>query len=333
MPDLRLVPATYDSSPRVEAFEDATIYQTLPWLSFLREEHGGDIRVATVLDADARPVGRFTGMTTRVAGLRMLGSPLPGWTTQYLGFNLEPGIARFEALRALPAFAFRALRCAHLEVMDRRATAEDHERAGFRHEPMRTFEIDLSQDEDAIYGAMTSTCRWSVRRAEREGVVIEVADPDGFADDYYAQLEDVFAKQALVPTYAKSRVEALIRHLHPTGHLLLLRARDPEGTSIATGIFPSWNGTMYFWGGASWRQHQRLQPNESLMWHAMRYWKSRGAKRLDMGGGGDYKRKYGGTELFVPWGRRSVSPLLDVARDGARRAIGLRQKLAARRAG
>ena len=66
--------------------------------------------------------------------------------------------------------------------------------------------------------------------------------------------------------------------------------------------------SSYFWGGASWREHQILQPNEAIFWHAMRYWKERGVMTFDMGGGGDYKRKYGGAELVVPHlsGRGSV---------------------------
>src|SRR5436189_3057502 len=99
---------------------------------------------------------------------------------------------------------------------------------------------------------MTSACRRCIRKAKKVGVTIEEADDPEFADDYYAQLRDVFAKQSLVPTYGVDRVQALIAHLHPTGRLLLLRARGPDGASIATGIFPAMNGSMYFWGGASW---------------------------------------------------------------------------------
>ena len=80
---------------------------------------------------------------------------------------------------------------------------------------------------------------------------VEEAQDLAFADDYYAQLKDVFAKQSLVPTYEVERVRELIKNLLPTGMLLLLRARDQEGNCIATGIFPAMNKTMYFRGGAS----------------------------------------------------------------------------------
>ena len=150
------------------------------------------------------------------------------------------------------------------------------------------------------------------------GVVIEEASDPGFADDYHAQLEEVFGKQSLRPTYGVERTRALIAHVYPSGRLLLLRARAPDGTCIATGIFPAHGRLMYFWGAASWRSHQNLNPNEAVIWHAMRYWKARGIEAFDLGGGGEYKRKYMGEEVDVPHLIRSRSRALRAMREVAR---------------
>ena len=96
-----------------------------------------------------------------------------------------------------------------------------------------------------------------------------------------------------MPKYDLNRVQELIRQVHSSGNLLLLRARNEEGVCIATGLFPAFNDTAYFWGGASWRKYQKLQPNELIVWYAMRYWKARGIKKLDLGGRDDFKKKYG----------------------------------------
>ena len=98
-------------------------------------------------------------------------------------------------------------------------------------------------------------------------------------------------------TYGVERVRELISHVHPTGILLLLRARLPHGCCIATGIFPAMNQTMYFWGGASWRQYQHLLPNEAIQWYAMKYWKERGIRVYDFGGCGEYKENMVGVKL------------------------------------
>jgi hypothetical protein len=162
------------------------------------------------------------------------------------------------------------------------------------------FEIDLSPCEDELFARMKGACRRCIRKAQHEGVTIEVAEDLEFVDDYYAQLIDVFEKQGLSPTYGKGRVLGLIQQLGPTQQLLLLRARDAQGRCIASGIFPAFHRHMFFWGGASWRQHQQLRPNELLMWTAMLYWKQRGIRYFDMCGRGDYKRKYGSYPIEVP---------------------------------
>src|SRR5690606_120796 len=205
----------------------------------------------------------------------------------YQGFNLTPDASRVEAYRALRSFAFSELGCLHVEVTDRHTQPEQLAAAGYvvDNGGWAGYEVDLSPPLDAVFAAMKQSARTACRKAERLGVTVEPADDSQFAFDYYAQLEDVFAKQGLVPTYGVDRVQALIKHLLPTGRLLLLRARSSAGICVATGIFPAANGTMHFWGGASWRKHQNLNPNEALHWGAIRYWKERGCNRYDLLGG------------------------------------------------
>ena len=306
----------------LDAFADRTVYQTRPWLEFLVRTQKADPVLAAV-SSGRRHLGYFTGGVVRRYGVRILGSPFPGWTTAYMGFNLRSDADRPDVMAALPAFAFGELRCAHLELMDRRVTLETARSLGFEHRRYQTYEIDLRRTEAALFAAMTSACRRNIRKAERNGVTVEEAHDPDFADDYHAQLRDVFAKQGLVPTYGVDRVRALIDCVHPAGRvLLLLRARNAAGRGIATGVFPAFNDTMFFWGGASWRPDQIERPNEVIQWYAMRYWKARGISRYDMGGAGAYKEKYGPATMTVPWLRRSryefIAPLRDTAKKTVR---------------
>jgi hypothetical protein len=214
-----------------------------------------------------------------------------------------------------------------MELVDRHLTEEAASQLGFRYGFVDTYETDLRQSEDEIFAGMNSACRRCIRKAEKSGVQIEEAADDQFADEYFEQLEDVFLKQDLVPTYGVDRVRALIKWLQPTGNLLLLRARDPEGNCIATGIYPGMNTTAQFWGNASYRASQILRPNEALHWHAMLYWKERGAQVFDWGGGGTYKEKYGCTPLQVP---RLMIPkygFLLRLRDASKRVVEGRQRI------
>ena len=319
-----------DQAPwrEMDGFSDRTVLQTREWLGFVAESQRATPVVAEVLEEGSR-VGFFTGLVIRKLGLAILGSPFEGWTTPYMGFNLPPGRSRGPFLEPLRRFAFRELGCHYLELVDRWTSPDDMALA----DPNRyypTHEIDLSRGEEALFAAMTSACRRCIRKAEKSGVVIEEARDDGFADEYYDQLIDVFAKQGLRPTYGRDRVSTLVRHLQPTGRLLLLRARSPEGKCIATGIFPALGKVMHFWGGASWRAHQNFRPNELLMWHAMRHWRNRGVVVFDMGGAGSYKLKYGSVEVRHPRFVHARWAWLVAGRDLARAAWRLRHRLQGR---
>jgi CelD/BcsL family acetyltransferase involved in cellulose biosynthesis len=316
-----------------ETYDDRLIFHTPQWLRFVAESQRAEPVLATVHEG-ASVVGHFTGLVTKRYGLRILGSPMAGWTTSYLGFCLQPGVSRRAAMRALTPFAFGDLGCAHLEIRDRGATEEDLAGLGLRWATAPTAVIGLTPAPDALFGAMASACRRNIRKAERGGVVIEEAhdDPE-FAEQFYDQLRDVFAKQNLVPTYSIDRVRSLIRNLEPAGRVLLLRAREPGGRCIATAVLPWYHRTMYFWGGASYRPDQHLRPNEALIWHALRWAKARGVTEFDFVGGNSYKQKYGTTEVPVPWARRSRSPLVAGLRDAAKQAFTLRQRAKARLTG
>jgi len=310
----------------LDRFEDRTVFQILPWLNFVAITQRAKPVVAAIRE-NGCTIGYFTGLIIRRFGLRIFGSPFKGWTTAYMGFNLRPGSSHRKALTSALSFVFQDLKCHHFEMLDRHIHEEDYRDLTFTVKYLNGYEIDLTKSEDELFAGMKSSCRRCIRKANKCGVVIEEASDIDFANDYYEQLKDVFVKQSLVPTYGIGRVQELIKHLQPTGHLLLLRAKNPEGLCIATGIFPAFNDTMYFWGGASWQKHQMLRPNEALMWYAIRYWKAHGMKKFDMGGGGDYKKKYGGYTIRVPRLIKSKYGFLVFLRNLAERTFEIRQKM------
>ncbi len=310
----------------IHSHEISTVFQTRAWASFVEVSHGAVPVILGIRDG-SRAVGYFVGLVVERFGVRILGSPIPGWTTDYMGFVLEPGTCRISALRGLFEFAFGYMGCAHVEVMDRQLTVQDLDQLGEKYQLYEGFAVDLSVDESTLFAKLTSACRRCIRKADKEGVQLEVAPVKGFAEDYFEQLKDVFAKQSLVPSYGLDRVKHLITNLHPVGQLLLVRARDRQGRSIATGIFPFFHGVMYFWGGASWREFQILRPNQAVHWFAMRYAKAHGVHTYDLGGAGEYKRQYGGREICIPWVRKSKYAWMEAARTLAQEVFRVRQQM------
>ena len=331
--DVRLVRAPLDAMPwdELDARPGRSVFRTRPWLEFLRTTQGAQPVVARVL-VDGEPSGWFTGAVVRRFGFRILGSPLRGWTTSSMGFDLDRPVPAGDLLAAVRRHAFSDLGCVHLELMDRAIGGDVVVPHQFRSDPFRGWELRIDRDDDELLAAMRPNGRRDVRRALRNGVVVGEVDPrrdPGFAAEYYDQVRSAFAKRGLSPTYPVERVTAMIEALHPAGLVVLLRARDPQGRSAATGLFPGLAGsTAVFWMGASPPDQQSLLPNEALMWHALRTWRDRGAVRFDFGGGGGYKRKYGGDEVEVPWFRSSRVAALEQVRDVVKR----RARAAQRRA-
>lgn len=317
---LHQVAAGPDWWRQVERFPDRLPFQTQQWMEFLADTQDAKPVFAEIRDGSS-VVGCFHSMVMQRFGVRILASPFPGWATQYMGFNLQPGVPRWLALQAVENFAFRELNCLYVELSDRLFTPDDGRIAQFEQRTSRTYETDLARSEDAIFAGMATSCRWCIRKARRCGVVIEeAAANDGFAEEYYEQLKEVFRKQGLLPTYSLDRVRKLIHHLHPTAMLLLLRARNPEGKCIATGIYHGIGKFAQLWGNASLRDYLHLRPNQALHWHALRYWRGRGAEYFDWGGGGDYKERYGVRNVAIITFSKSRIPLLSKLRDQAQKA-------------
>jgi len=311
---------------QLDSFADRTVFQTREWVRFVAETQGATPVLLRLTDS-GKEVGYFTGLTFTRLGVKVLGSSFPGWTTPYMGFNLVPAASRAEALAAVEQTAWNELKCLHMEVSDPHFSEQDGEALGFKTSYYISYRTDLTKSEDELFQGMESACRRCVRKAEKSGVVIEEAHDLAFADEYYKQLKDVFAKQGLVPTYDVERVRSLVRNLEPSGNVLLVRARDPEGKCIATGIFPGFNKIVEFWGNASFRSSQGFRPNEFMQWYVMRYWKKRGAQIYDWGGEGTYKEKYGCVAHHVPWFIKSRYEFVGKLRDGAKKMYRGKQRL------
>jgi GNAT acetyltransferase-like protein len=298
-------------------FSDWNVCQTPACLAFLADTQDGEIVIAALRDGHST-VGYFSGLIVRKFGLRLLGSPLPGWTTIYMGFNLMPEVPRWLALQALKRFAFGDLGCQHVEVADRHATPDDGIRAGLEQRFFHTYWTDLTKPEQQLFDELDPSYRRCIRKANRCGVVVEEsAGEDQFAVEFYEQVVDVFRAKGLSPMYPGSWVPKFIRYLYPTGHLALLRARTPEGKCVASCISHGINGFAQLWGTASFREYQDLRPNQAMHWHALRYWRARGFQRFDWGGDGEYKKQYASQKISVNRFCKSSIPLLSKIRDYA----------------
>jgi hypothetical protein len=174
----------------LDRFPDRTIFQTLSWINFVAQTQAAEPMIAAVKE-NSNTIGYFTGFIIKKLGFRILGSPFPGWTTCYQGFNLLPGYSRRRVLGMLPSFVFDELKCHHLELIDPYVREEDYKGLSFSIALNHGFGIDLTLPEDKLFANMKKDCRRSIRKAAKLGVIIEETSDPEFAEEHYAQLEDV----------------------------------------------------------------------------------------------------------------------------------------------
>ena len=211
----------------LDKFHDRTVFQTREWIHFISQTQAATPLLVELHEGN-NIAGYFTGLTFNRLGVKILGSSFPGWTTPYIGFNMVPGASRHDALASLEQFAWDELKCLHMEVSDPHFTVEDGQALGFTCSSYASYRTYLARSEDELFDGMDSACRRCIRKAEKSGVTIEEAHDLAFADEYYEQLKDVFAKQELVPTYDVDRVRALVKNLEPVSytHLTLPTNRE-----------------------------------------------------------------------------------------------------------
>jgi hypothetical protein len=268
---------------------DWRIFQTSAWLRFIEETHGARPLRLGIHD-DGRLVGCWPAGTFSRGVLRIVGSPMRGWNTPYMG----PACRELPSLELLKAWRrfLEQKRFHHAQVTNPNLSYDAAVQAGFRMVHHITYVCPIPSTEEGILLQFNRSSRKAVYRAQRLGVEVEITDNPSFVDHYYYQLEDVFGKQGLVPTYSKSCVRALWRIMKPTGRMFTIWAKR-KGEVLATGIYFLGHQRFMSFGSASLRSTQDCHPNELVRLLSMKIGAEHGCSTYDMSGGGDYKAKFG----------------------------------------
>lgn len=275
---------------------DHNVFKSKEWFEFLKKAKNAMPFIIRI-EKQSEIVGFLLSIKINKWGIKIVASPFEGYTTWFQGISFIKECSideKFIVYNSLIEFLFNKNHCWVFQARDFSLYNISLPEGGI-FENKNALILDLTKDIKEIYNKFSySSCKYSIRKAQKLGVIIqEPKNLNEFVNNYYSQLLDVFSKQNLKPTYSIKRVETLVEELYPSGQLLLLEARSPEGNCIATGIFPGVNKLANFWGGASYREFQYLNPNEPLIFEAIKIWKSRGIEKFEFGGGGNYKKKFG----------------------------------------
>lgn len=307
----------------ISGFDSKYLFHQSIWLRFLEDtQPGKTLRYKIVNKANVE--GYFAGLLVKKGLWNILGSPLPGTTTNYMGPIVNKGFDTRSFLKALDEFC-KVHKIHQVELVNPFLEGKVLEEIGYAISKDITYIVPLNEDEELMWKNLKSECRNRIRKGINNGLIVEDTDDPAFIKEYYNELLEVFARQGLVPTYPVERVKSLFANLKPS-NLLALQVRNGDSV-VATGLFPYDERCIYFFGGASWIKYRSLYPNELLHWTAMTIAVKKGIKGYDMTGSGTFKPKFGGHEVVVYKYNKSYALLAKYGREIYKSVFYVKQKI------
>lgn len=299
----------------ITPYKSHQLFHRQTWLDYLAASRQVDIRQWRIQE-HGQTVGYFCGGLLRKGPFRILGSPLKGWGTNFMGPVAEDTFDGEAFVRALDDLAT----CERLAMVEIESPAIDGvhlEAAGYEAAEQQTYVVELTpKDPEHMWSRLDLKSRQKVRKAQRAGLTVEETTSRELAEEFYDEFIEVLARKGLSPPYGAECPALLLRALGPAGLVFGLLVRDPDGVPIATGIFPHDDRTVYFWGGASRLAGWRFSPNDLVQWTAMERAAARGVSVYNMCGYGHFKSKFGGVlERPRRW-HKSYSRVAGYARRG-----------------
>lgn len=172
-------------------------------------------------------------------------------------------------------------------ILDTAETADLFKSLGFRNAPMHlhaetTLELDLNQSEEDILKQMRKTTRYSIRKAEKDGIrVYSTADPAA-AELIFEQQKETVARNKFAP-FPKKYFESQLRHFGANGEASLFVAKY-QGESVATALIVFFGKTAVYHLGASSNKHRALTASHLVQWEAIKESKRKGCNRYNFWG-------------------------------------------------
>ena len=278
-----------------------TVFQTTEWINFITVNQNGIPVLLKIIDERDDTKAYFVGLIVKKAGIKILGSPFEGWLTCDMGFIRISEFDINKALKSVAKYAFKALNCFFVQVTDYQMKFDELD-PKIRRYSTKILHIDNSKPLENIIEGFSKNGRRDVRASQRKGVVIKKVPFDKhFADIYYDQLKDVFAKQNTKPFYSLEKIYDLVDAFKDKqDRVLAMEAFAPDAHCIATVFSFGFGEWAYYIGAASYREYQKYLPNEALFYAFVEHWNENKIKNIDLVGYREYKMKYSPTIIEVP---------------------------------
>jgi len=165
--------------------------------------------------------------------------------------------------------------------------------------------LDLRPEPEALWGAMHDSTHRAIRKSQREGLVVRLAQSEeelrAFFEMHLKVRKYKYGLLAQPYSFFQNIWRLFVEAQH--GFLLLALSGDKI---VAGDFFLEWKDTLYYKFNASLPGDLSHRPNDLLIWEGMQHGKNRGLQLLDFGlsdidqeGLVRYKRKFGTEEKTI----------------------------------
>ncbi len=266
------------------------------WMQVLTDTYGFDVRAHVLLDEAREPrAGIPFCCMEDIKNKRIVTLPFSDYCDPVVE-NYEQWIDLTKPL--LAEEAPYTIRCVHNNVplADERFTLANK---------AKWHGLDLSSDLDTLWSGLHSSARRAIRKAEREGIVIRIAEKKEDLRAFFELHLGVRKYKYRMVAQPYHFFEAIWRHFIETQQGLLMMAVH-QGKIIGGVLFLVWQNRLYYKFNASAPIHLSIRPNDLLIWEGIKYGRAQGHTYLDFGlsdwdqeGLVRYKRKFASEEKTI----------------------------------
>jgi CelD/BcsL family acetyltransferase involved in cellulose biosynthesis len=293
----------------VQCHRYASVFHTQEWLRALMHTYQFDIRAVIKTNSAGQPVAGIPYcMLNDHRGKRIVSMPFSDFSDALVQSLdewcelVEPLFDENCPIVTRPLHNTIPLRDQRFELSDR---AKWHG-------------IDLQPDLDTLWNSLHDSARRAIRKSQREGVRVRIAEPDELRKFFNLHLGvRKYKYHLLAQPYAF--FEHIWNNFIDTGQGVIFLA-DIDDTVIGSLFFLGYKDVFTYKFSATNQNELAYRPTDILLWEAMQYGKAQGFKLLDLGlsdwdqeGLLRFKRKYASEEKTISFLRYTppnyVAPL------------------------
>ena len=280
----------------LRAFPAHTVFHRRAWLEVVRDIHHVKMLLIGVQRSDGAFDALWPLLQLRKGPFRVVGSPLRGWSTAYMGPLVAADAEPAATLKSLMSFP-PVRRPAYFEI---KALTHPHHldfgAMGFeRSKDFETYLLDLSRSEDDLWNNLKQECRTRIRKARKACFEIRQETTNGFVDECWAIATQVFARTHLTPSFSREFLTTMWKRLAPTGEISVISAWH-QGERAGYILLLHDHAASYYWAGGAKTEYLNTGINNLLQWEAIQAARSRGSHTYDFissaGGPGRFKKTF-----------------------------------------